>query len=663
MVRKRKRYLDNTTPADNTANVVRPVNRMIQVKQQDTPARREKETREYKAIQERAKYTPVNPRQASIGPYREKTALDKAGGRLYAEAEQRRKDAEDREAAGVVLNSLFKPILPSTYADMAAAIKNGQVNNFSDALAAPYLSDSWSMRNPGKALVADILTPIAAGDIARGYKAMRMGLRNPRLGIVADSTHPSGFRFTEDEIQKLSKNASTLANIRFNNMNTPLGDLLAKDYDAFVPSGPVYNESQKIAKYLTERHNIPARYQANKKFAKHFNRTYEDLEGYYPVDLTDSGWDVLMDDALNKGDIKKAFQLRLAHNKAALDAHLSEGSTPVRFPMVHTVNDRFNPNFNAFNTNIEGKPTFVYGTPIDEAGVNMSRSYASQKALRQEPQRTKRLLAWLSNPLEFDAKNTNWNKMPVPIITKQYLPNDLMNTIIGKLNTRVRGIQTYINEANPSYNLSLPRLNYGDDLAGYVSNIRARLRDADFNPHTVHEYHRHKFLEEHPTKNFRPPYRYPSFMPEEVIREEMLSHDILDSMSVGYSQLYDMGEKGLGLRHSIFDPDSKQYIIRGKERMSTRELENELRQHGEYDGFIIDNVFDYGGWNEPNYQPSTVYGIRIPSNIKSANPITYDDAGNMIPLSKRDNFYKNDLRYGLLPFTIGGLGLSLYNKK
>jgi len=36
----RRRYLDNAAPADNTANIVRPINRMIQVKQKDTPARR-----------------------------------------------------------------------------------------------------------------------------------------------------------------------------------------------------------------------------------------------------------------------------------------------------------------------------------------------------------------------------------------------------------------------------------------------------------------------------------------------------------------------------------------------------------------------------------------------------------------------------------------------
>lgn len=34
-----------------------------------------------------------------------------------------------------------------------------------------------------------------------------------------------------------------------------------------------------------------------------------------------------------------------------------------------------------------------------------------------------------------------------------------------------------------------------------------------------------------------------------------------------------------------------------------------------------------------------------PSNIKSANAITYDDFGNIIPLSKRDNFNISDIRY------------------
>lgn len=155
----RRRYLDKAAPADATYNSIRPVYGNIQVKKKDTPQRRENEAAKARARE--AQYR--RERQGSIGPYREKTAIDKAGGRLYAAAEQRAKDAQDREAAGVVLNALFKPIMPSTYVDMYDAYKRGEVNGVSDALAAPYLTGSWSQRNPGKALATDILAPTAIG--------------------------------------------------------------------------------------------------------------------------------------------------------------------------------------------------------------------------------------------------------------------------------------------------------------------------------------------------------------------------------------------------------------------------------------------------------------------------------------------------------------------
>ena len=245
---RRKRYLDNTVPADNTANVVRPVNRMIQVKQQDTPARREKETREYKVIQERAKYTPANPRQASIGPYREKTALDRAGGRLYAAAEQRRKDAEDREAAGVVLNSLFKPIFPSTYVDMAAAIKNGQVNNLSDALAAPYLTDSWSMRNPGKALVTDIAAPSVLGGVSKIVRGTGIPLGN---GIKWHLRLPINDKYYYRQGKGLIDDANSSGVIRVRSSAAPEASsdnhvvrLLRKDFNVpfFMKGRPWFND-------------------------------------------------------------------------------------------------------------------------------------------------------------------------------------------------------------------------------------------------------------------------------------------------------------------------------------------------------------------------------------------------------------------------------------
>ena len=41
--------------------------------------------------------------------------------------------------------------------------------------------------------------------------------------------------------------------------------------------------------------------------------------------------------------------------------------------------------------------------------------------------------------------------------------------------------------------------------------------------------------------------------------------------------------------------------------------------------------------------------------------ITYDDAGNLIPLSKRFNWNIDDIRYGLVPVAAGGIGCGLYN--
>lgn len=48
--------------------------------------------------------------------------------------------------------------------------------------------------------------------------------------------------------------------------------------------------------------------------------------------------------------------------------------------------------------------------------------------------------------------------------------------------------------------------------------------------------------------------------------------------------------------------------------------------------------------------------------LKSADAVTFDDNGIRIPLGKRDNFNRNDIRYGFIPPVAAGLGLSLYNQ-
>lgn len=242
----RRRYLDEATPSDNTYNSIRPVARQIQVKRKDTPARRQKEQRKAEIRRQQARVTPENPRQASIGPYRQKTAIDKAGGRLYAAAEQKEKDAQDREAAGVVLNALFKPIMPSTYIDMYDAYKQGEVNNVTDALAAPYVTGSWSQRNPGKALATDIVAPFAlskagklarfaGNDIANSWRNMRYQLAHPEsqvLGITPDATIPSGFRYSPEELSRIRREPNDIFSVIVNNLaDTRPSNAIMNGYD------------------------------------------------------------------------------------------------------------------------------------------------------------------------------------------------------------------------------------------------------------------------------------------------------------------------------------------------------------------------------------------------------------------------------------------------
>ncbi len=165
-MRRRKRYLDNTAPADNTANVVRLVNRIIQVKRQDTPTRRKEEQRKTREALERARVTPLNPRQQTIAPHRQKTNIDRVAGEVFAASEERRKQEENMREAGAFLGDFadlaFSTVMPSTYVDMVDAYQRGKRGW--DVAGAKFTDkDAWSKRNPGTALVTDIIGPAAIG--------------------------------------------------------------------------------------------------------------------------------------------------------------------------------------------------------------------------------------------------------------------------------------------------------------------------------------------------------------------------------------------------------------------------------------------------------------------------------------------------------------------
>lgn len=89
-------------------------------------------------------------------------------------------------------------------------------------------------------------------------------------------------------------------------------------------------------------------------------------------------------------------------------------------------------------------------------------------------------------------------------------------------------------------------------------------------------------------------------------------------------------------------------------RKSYNELANEgkieslvskARENGN-GGVIIKNIYDApSGWSKDPANLGTDYLVLGPSDIKSADPFTFDDNGNLIPLSERFNTESDDIRF------------------
>lgn len=98
---------------------------------------------------------------------------------------------------------------------------------------------------------------------------------------------------------------------------------------------------------------------------------------------------------------------------------------------------------------------------------------------------------------------------------------------------------------------------------------------------------------------------------------------------------------------------------------TTRDIENAQKATGNYDGAIISDITDYGSsWKSTmrRMEPTNVYQINSPNNIKYSDAITYDDVGKIIPLSKRDNFRLSDMRYAFAPILGIGAGYTVNRK-
>ena len=80
----------------------------------------------------------------------------------------------------------------------------------------------------------------------------------------------------------------------------------------------------------------------------------------------------------------------------------------------------------------------------------------------------------------------------------------------------------------------------------------------------------------------------------------------------------------------------------------------------EYDGFILDEGADPDG-NGGVVHRGLSFVPFVPNQIKSAEAVTYDDNGNVIPLSERFNPKKEDIRYSIIG-EIGAANLEEYGR-
>ncbi len=81
----------------------------------------------------------------------------------------------------------------------------------------------------------------------------------------------------------------------------------------------------------------------------------------------------------------------------------------------------------------------------------------------------------------------------------------------------------------------------------------------------------------------------------------------------------------------------------GESYASTREIARYAKDNG-YTGVLIRDITDNGG-RGAEAEAGDVYIFFDGANLKSADPVTYDDAGNVIPLSERFNREKDDIRF------------------
>ena len=116
----------------------------------------------------------------------------------------------------------------------------------------------------------------------------------------------------------------------------------------------------------------------------------------------------------------------------------------------------------------------------------------------------------------------------------------------------------------------------------------------------------------------------------------------------------------------VVDVEDYDYASHRNDKSAWMEFVEEADKNGN-DGIILYNAMD--NQLDTSARKSTVYMFRNPNQVKSADLITYDDNGNIIPLSQRFDSGKKDIRFsksndGLYQKKVADISKKkVYNKK
>ena len=92
--------------------------------------------------------------------------------------------------------------------------------------------------------------------------------------------------------------------------------------------------------------------------------------------------------------------------------------------------------------------------------------------------------------------------------------------------------------------------------------------------------------------------------------------------------------------------------IKSTGKTNTRDIANFAREQG-YPGVKITDIYDNGGRGSEAGRGDVYIFFNPEQDVKSADPITYDDSGNVIPLTERFDSGNRDIRWSLTGTTDG----------